>query len=306
MSIFKNGDVICTLGDSITAGGLWMAEAYQHIGKHADVRFYNCGTSGSTATLAVDHIYNYCLSKNPYYVTVMFGVNDIDRWALSKAYDKEDSAQIVSAAVKRHAFKMEEIVRRIIEFGAKPILCTAVPYDEYNDVPEENLRCDYLLDECAEIVRALAEKYGCMLVDFRKRLLPYMTTLKPISYDRVHPTPQGYHMMGQIFLNEIGEIDNVDFDTPFTFEPWNQERYNVELILKRIHFIDYDLLYRFSNEDAISIPDKIEKCKSRYDAETNKKGYIALCCDAYINYKSTEDRLENELTRLTIYPRNLK
>ena len=36
-----------------------------------------------------------------------------------------------------------------------------------------------------------------------------------IGADRIHPTPEGHHIMAQIFLKDIGEQDGYDFDTPF-------------------------------------------------------------------------------------------
>ena len=48
--MFKKNDIVCFLGDSITAKGLWMAEVYQSIRKTCAVKCYNCGVSGITAT----------------------------------------------------------------------------------------------------------------------------------------------------------------------------------------------------------------------------------------------------------------
>ena len=76
--MFKNGDVICFLGDSITASGLWESEVYQHIRRHTDIKCYNCGISGGTAALASEYLHSYCLIKNPTHIFIMFGANDIN------------------------------------------------------------------------------------------------------------------------------------------------------------------------------------------------------------------------------------
>ena len=75
--MFKNGDVICFLGDSITANGLWMAEVYQNVRKNYSVKCYNCGVSGITATKTATFLHERCLSFNPDYVVMMFGINDV-------------------------------------------------------------------------------------------------------------------------------------------------------------------------------------------------------------------------------------
>lgn len=302
MSIFKDRDVICTLGDSITASGLWMAEAYEHIGKEVAVKFYNCGVSGGTATRAADYLYSMCLSKNPDYVTVMFGVNDIDRWAFSKSYKGNDQKEITTRAVNRYAEKMEYITRCIIDSGAKPILCTPMPYDEREDLEEENYRCDYLLEECAEIVRALAKRYGCLLVDFRARLLPLMNERHPIGIDRVHPTTQGYHMMGQIFLHELREISDVDFDTPYEFALWNKERYDAERKLMKLYFIDYAMLFDSNKARDGGVPEKLAEAKVRYDELECKDTFIGDCYRFYIEEKKHQMQIMNDLVRLTVYP----
>ena len=76
--LFQEKDVICFLGDSMTAGGYWMAEAYQEIRKKVKVKCYNCGVSGGTAYRAEGYLYSRCLAYNPDWVVVMFGINDID------------------------------------------------------------------------------------------------------------------------------------------------------------------------------------------------------------------------------------
>ena len=50
--MFQKNDIICFLGDSITANGMWMAEIYQTLRKTVPVKCYNCGVSGATAEQA--------------------------------------------------------------------------------------------------------------------------------------------------------------------------------------------------------------------------------------------------------------
>ena len=57
--MFHDNDVICFLGDSITANGLWMSEVYQVLRKKYKVRCYNCGVSGSTARCAKQYLHTY-------------------------------------------------------------------------------------------------------------------------------------------------------------------------------------------------------------------------------------------------------
>lgn len=304
MSLFKNGDVVCCLGDSITAAGLWMAEAYQHVSATRDVKFYNCGVSGGRADLACDYMYGHCLAKNPTYTAIMFGVNDIDRWALSSSYTGGDSKETVERAVANYKVKLELIVKRVLEFGSKVILCTPPPYDEYNDRTEENLGCEFALIECSETVRELSKKYGTALVDFREKLLPHIKDGNVIETDRIHPTPYGYHMMGQIFLAELGEIAAPDFDTPFVPEPWNDARMKAEKIINNMDFAEYVLLWQISKDNDWGVFKKVEEAKKRYDAYERKEDYIAQCLLAYVNYADRRIELDEKLISLTPRPKN--
>ena len=304
--MFKNGDVICLLGDSITANGIWGAEVYQVVGATCDARFYNCGVSGSTATNAAQYLYSMCLSKNPDKVAVMFGVNDIDRGALSASYTGTDGRERVAAAVARYGEKMEYIVKSIKDFGADPILCTAPPYDEYNESESENLGCDYALAECADIVHALAKKYDCHLVDFRREMLSIIRERRPIGSDRVHPNAKGYHIMAQIFLRECGIIPECDYDTPFELEEWNAKRREAEVKLKQLDYIEYNRYFGKIRNEGWGVPEIKDACRTVVETSTTATPFIMNCCGFYLDNASHRDEIYNELVKLTVYPRNAK
>lgn len=300
--MFKNGDIICFLGDSITASGLWMAEAYQQIGTSLDIKCYNCGVSGWRASMANELLYAHCLSKNPTKVVVMFGVNDIERICYADSYTKEDKGSVIKEAMEIHKQSMESIVKSCLDFGAEVILCTPVPYDETNDWETENFTCQKGLDECARFVYELAKKYQCHIVDFRRRLLPLIPSKKVISPDRVHPTPYGYHVMGQIFLSEMDIIDEVDFETPFVFEPWNKARYDVECPINLLDYVDYCVYFGVDKLHGWGQAQKLEETKKRYDEMPNKEDYTARAYKLFIDSSHIKERMINELVRLTVYP----
>lgn len=300
--MFKDKDVVCFLGDSITANGRWEAEIFQNLVKRADVKCYNCGVSGSRADIVIDYLYSFCLSKNPTYVSIMFGVNDIDRWAFSTDYKKEhdDSEQVVERAIENYAQYMEKILLACKNFGAKVILCTPIPYDEYNEeTDEENLRCDYALEKCAVIVRNLAKKYACPLVDFRRNLLPLMAEYTPITPDRVHPSDNGCHLMAQIYLQEVGEISQTDFETPFVFEEWNRRRFEIETTVKMLDFIERVVLWQFRKTYGWGVAEMIEETKKRIAQDPEKKEYMTSCYEIYLEHANNREYLENELIKRT-------
>ena len=85
--MFRDNDVICFLGDSITAGGLWMGEVYQVLRKKYKLRCFNSGVSGGAASRAERYLHANCLIYNPDYVVINFGVNDSGSWLLSKTHE---------------------------------------------------------------------------------------------------------------------------------------------------------------------------------------------------------------------------
>ena len=254
-NFFSDGDIICFLGDSITARGILCAEVYQTLGKKKRIKCYNCGVSGSTTRNANDYLYSHCLNYNPTHVAIMFGINDINRPYYSDSYTAPDKDENIREALEIHKSCYEEIVKKCIAFGAKVILSIPVPYDEVSEGAEENLRCQRGLDESAEFVRHLAEKYGCEIVDYDKMMRP-MLSKGVISGDRVHPTDYGYHVMAQVFMRDTGIIDKCDFATPFVFEKWNEERYEAERALKDIYFVEYCAIFRKAREERLTFAEK--------------------------------------------------
>ena len=92
--MFKDKDVICFLGDSITANGLWMAEVYQELRKKYKVKCYNIGVSGGRIFMAEKCLYSRCLAFNPDYVTVSFGILGEDVSQIFPALSSIGSASI--------------------------------------------------------------------------------------------------------------------------------------------------------------------------------------------------------------------
>ena len=194
----------------------------------------------------------------------MFGINDINRLYYAESCTVPDKQEQIRAAMELHKACYEQIVRKCIAFGARVILSIPVPYDEISDIPEENLHCQRGLDESAEFVRTLAEKYGCDIVDYDKTMRP-MIPEGVMSADRVHPTDYGYHVMAQVFMRETGIIDECDFATPFEFEEWNKERYEAERALKDIYFVEYCAIFRRSREERLNIAEKKALALSQID-----------------------------------------
>ena len=300
--MFKYGDVICFLGDSITANGLWMAEVYQELRKTQKIKCYNCGVSGATTQNALYYLYHQCLIYNPDYVVMMFGINDICRELYTEEYSGNiDMEKRKRKALEYHKTAYEKLVQDILAFGTKVILCTPVPYDEVNEKTEYKLQCGAALDEITIFVKELAIKYDCALMDFKKWMQPILAERDIISEDRVHPTEEGYHVMAQIFLKEIGKIEACDFNTPFVWENWNKERYDAEQELILVNFIRYCVLLKEAYVEKKSYEACKQIARQRYKGYEDKTNVFPQAYEAYMNKIDAYDLYIGEIVKKTIF-----
>lgn len=299
--MFKDKDIVCFFGDSITSNGRWIAEIYQYLRKKYQIKCYNCGNSGASARKAVEYVYSNCLSYNPDYVVTMFGVNDIVQWLFSKKYESyPNRQQVLDTALENHKIKYELLIKSIVESGAKVIMCFPVPYDEISTHDEENVKCQWRLDEAIEFQKKIAEKYGCYTVDFRNLVMPYLEKHKLYDNDRVHPNKLGHHVMAQIFLNEIGEKDDIDIETPFEFEDWNEARFTAEQAYKPIDYVEFCDMFDHWVQNRTS-EEKKQIVKERYDKIQDKSSYIPRAYKKYMEEIDIRPRLVGEVVKLTIF-----
>ena len=258
--MFKDGDIICFFGDSITANGLTVAEIYQTVGKKKRIKCFNCGVSGGDARNASEYIYAHCLIRNPTYVVVNFGINDMRLGLYYDSCDLADKEEQRRAAIERHKAAYEKIVKTCLDFGTKVIVTIQSPYDDESDYGGEVSRVQVALDESAAFIRSLAEKYSLPIVNYGA-VMRGMLDRGVICGDRVHPTTFGYHVMAQVFMRDTGEIEECDFDTPFVPEPWNEERLKAERRLMDHDKAEYCILFRRSRQERMTFAEKREYAK---------------------------------------------
>ena len=237
--MFKDKDIICFLGDSITASGLWEAEVYQVLKKKQKIKCYNCGISGASAETTLGYMYEECLIYNPDYVVLMLGMNDFNKNLYSEtAINSVDLNDQREERFVIHKEKYENIIKNCKDFSSDVIICLPTPFDDITDYEAQNLYYQQALDKASVFQLEMAQKYGCKVVNFRDYMRPLLGKRKIIREDRVHPTPEGYHVMAQIFLKEVGAINECDFDTPFEFEEWNKIRYDIEMLNHKLNYVE--------------------------------------------------------------------
>ena len=130
---------------------------------------------------------------------------------------------------------------------------------------------------------------------------PMLTKADILSADRVHPTPEGHHVMAQIFLKEIGLQAECDFDTPFVFEDWNLDRYNAERELNLVNFVEFCAFYKEKYVEEADLEKRKEIARERYESYEDKTGFFPRAYAEYIKKIDRYDLYMKEIIERTDY-----
>lgn len=290
----RDNAAVCFFGDSMTAGGAWIAEIYQNLidnYPHRGIKLYNCGVAGDKSSHAIDRLYGDCLIFSPDCVCVMFGINDID----INAY-LENDAEKQRSAMELYEKSMRKIVSECSACGAEVILCTPPPYDEISDVPAVNCRCGSGIDKCAEFVKKLADEYGCVLADFNLHFKHAGNNPPLIRPDRIHPNENGCHLMARVFMDTVG-IEHGAACAELSAE--NQSRYETEQKLRTLAYVNYGKLYPQRMLDILEKYELVKRKIAEFDPENDNP----FSMESMIEYKKEalyEPQLRAELIEKTV------
>lgn len=225
--LFKDGETVCFLGDSITHGRQYHSMIYAYYLTRfpgRTIHFVNAGISGDSAGGALGRLEDDIVSKSPSTVVVMLGMNDVGRGSYV-ANPSEQQLAAQRAALDRYRANMDTVLARLSkETSARFVLLTPTPFDQtcVNQLDNNQPGCNDGLAKCAEIGRELAAKYKAEVIDLHgpmtafnrqhQRSDPAYTVIGP---DRVHPGLPGNLMMAWLFLKAQGApalVSNVAFD----------------------------------------------------------------------------------------------
>ena len=226
---FKDGDRVVFFGDSITHGGfygeyvnLFYATRYPE----RNIWFSNSGWSGATAQQGLWSIADDIVAKKPTVVTVMFGMNDINRDAWPRTNDTPALAAKREDAIRTYDSRMDELVRRVRAEAGNPeiVYFTPSPYDQtcLVDGKPSNIVCNDGLAILADHVRSWAAKDKATCVDLQGTMAAINADIQkkdpsaslvrgsPTWFDRVHPGPLGHTVMLYEILKAQGAESCVD------------------------------------------------------------------------------------------------
>jgi lysophospholipase L1-like esterase len=218
LPFFKNGDVICFLGDSITHGGqyheflqLFYATRYPNL----KLTFHNCGISGDNAAGMIERFEEDVLKHNPTHVFLMTGMNDVIRTLYFEGKASQKILKQREDALATYKQNTTILAEKIIKNGVIPILLTPSIYDQYSKIERENnLGCNDALIECSNHLIKLGQKFNAIVIDLNtpmrklmERELKKNSLFTIIGKDRVHPGTTGHFIM---FLQIISSLEAPD------------------------------------------------------------------------------------------------
>lgn len=220
--IFENGDRIVFAGDSVTDMGS-ECPVGEGLGDKAGrgyvrvidnmlcayypelmIRVTNSGVSGNTSRDLLARYQRDVVDLKPDWVSICIGINDVWRqFDCPTIFDSHVLPEEYESNVEKMIVDVKDQVKGI--FILSPY------YMEPNR--EDTMRAR--MDEYVNICRKLAEKHGCVFIDFQQMYEDYCKVRHStyVSWDRIHPNMAGSTLMAKAFLEKCGFDYQYDYKT---------------------------------------------------------------------------------------------
>ncbi|MDD3586838.1 MAG: SGNH/GDSL hydrolase family protein [Thermoguttaceae bacterium] len=210
--VFKDGQKVCFLGDSITHAGLFHYYLYDYYVTRfpeANITFFNRGVGGDTASGAMRRLDDDVFAEKPDIVALMFGMNDAGtgNYVL---HPTSRQLELQKSMLEKHEKYMELLVSTINErLHPRFIFATPSPFDDtgINEVDNNHPGYNAGLVQCGKFAAELAKRYNAEIVDYNtpmttlnarmQKVNPKSTIIGP---DRIHPQGPGHLVMTWLFL----------------------------------------------------------------------------------------------------------
>ena len=213
--LFENFDRIVFAGDSVTdmksnnpvGEGLFDNLGFGYVRVISNliaacypeltVRITNSGISGHTSRNLLERFDRDVVDLNPDWVSICIGINDVWRQFDLPAFVRD---HIQPEEYERN---VEEMILKV-KGKVKGIFLLSPYIMEPNEKDMMRARMDEYVAICAQ----LAQKHGCIYVDFQKLYADYCSIRHSsyIAWDRIHPNQVGATLMAKEFLKHC------DFD----------------------------------------------------------------------------------------------
>jgi len=158
------------------------------------IRVVNVGTSGNTVRDLRDRWQTDVIDLEPDWLSIAIGINDV--W---RHFDSPVQIEL-HVPLDEYARILEELIQTV-----RPTLKGLILMTPYFIEPNRTDAMRVMMEQYADIVRGLAEKYDAHLVDTQAAFDEVLEHIHPmtLAWDRVHPNRTGHMILTRAFLNAI-------------------------------------------------------------------------------------------------------
>jgi lysophospholipase L1-like esterase len=210
--VFEEDENVVFVGNSITHGGHYHSYIWLYYMTHypdRSIRITNCGIGGDCSWDILERLETDILDRNPSYLTLTFGMNDVGYYD----FFKKNADELAQEKISRSINACQEIEKQLLEQDIQSIvLIGSSPYDEDSRIerdifPGKNDAIKEIID--FQKKSAMQNQWG--FVDFNEpMILINRENLKKDSLfaisgpDRIHPDNDGHMVMAYLFLKAQG------------------------------------------------------------------------------------------------------
>ena len=210
--LFKKGDRICFIGNSITHNGEYHHNILQFFVTrypNTPINSYNAGIKGDVTSGIIKRIHTDILIHKPTHAIIMIGMNDVQRELYGKNLNKNaDTLAKQKAALDVYTKNLDSIIVILKQKKIQVILQKPSAYDQTSAIKYVNgLGINDALIACGDIMQQLANMYKLPIVDYNTimtRIAVQQQTKIPnftlTINDRVHPNGTGHFIMAYQFI----------------------------------------------------------------------------------------------------------
>lgn len=224
--LFKNNDVVCFMGNSITHNGRYHSYIYLYYATRfpeLNLKFINCGISGDVASGMYGRLEKEVYANNATVATLSAGMNDVNRRLYTPKKTGANADSLKKKAIENYKHNVKRIADSYKEHNIKTIFFTPTIYDESEAIAAENNKgVNAALGECRDFVINIGKQYNATVVDFWKPMLDLNLKMQQsnpdftlIGKDRIHPQATGHMVMAYLFLTQTkapGDVWNLTID----------------------------------------------------------------------------------------------
>lgn len=212
--IFKNGDTICFVGNSITHAGQYhefIQLFYATRFPKTKLRIINSGISGDNANNILERLDTDVLVNHPDHVFLMTGMNDVIRTLYFDGVASKSIIKKRERVLENYRVNTSKLVKQFKDYNINTILLTPSIYDQFSKIERENnLGCNEALETCSNHLNDLSKRYQLPIVDLNKKMKSIMykglkkdSLFTIVGKDRVHPGAEGHFIMASEILTAL-------------------------------------------------------------------------------------------------------